>query len=296
MASFPRKALAAAKPPDRLHELQRRRLAERRADLRHIGIKHRRQIGIGDGRVAAPDQLDQGPDLVADRNLFEPDLAPDLGEPPFVLGEAPAMDQHDGQSAIAGMARGGQVGARFRFVQRPVHGPIGPEPLVDLDHPVVQGLRKDDVAGEDVRAGLPADLQCVPEPARDGQHRGLALALQQGIGGDGCAHADVVDEPRGDRTGAGVQDAAHALDRRVVVLLGIVRQQFGGGQGPPGRAGDDVGEGAAPVDPEAPALGRCRRRSHSRSIADRDHGGKCRVPRLTAPKDPMPKPVRSVLP
>src|SRR5690606_7442451 len=50
-----------------------------------------------------------------------------------------------------------------------------------------------------------------------------------------------------------VQNAAHALRGRVGVALGVVGQQLGGAQGAVRGAGDDVGEGAAPVDPEAPA-------------------------------------------
>ena len=51
---------------------------------------------------------------------------------------------------------------------------------------------------------------------------------------------------------AEAQDLADAGQRRVLVLLGVLREQLVGDQAAVGRAGDDVGEGAPAVDPEFP--------------------------------------------
>jgi hypothetical protein len=86
----------ARQPAVRLHEQQGRRLAQIGADPVDIGAQHRRQIGVGHRRIAAPDQLDQGADVMADRDLFEPDLARDLRQPRLVRCPAPAVHQDDG--------------------------------------------------------------------------------------------------------------------------------------------------------------------------------------------------------
>ncbi|MNL14700.1 hypothetical protein D3C87_1356550 [compost metagenome] len=82
----------------RLHELQGSGLAQVSPDLVHIGAQDGRQIGVRYRGVSASDQLDQGADLMTGGNLFEPNLARDLGQPPLMGGEAPAVDQDDGDS------------------------------------------------------------------------------------------------------------------------------------------------------------------------------------------------------
>ena len=48
-------------------------------------------------------------------------------------------------------------------VERAQHRPVGADPLVDLDHPLVEQLGQDDVAVEDPRSVLVADPQRIPE-------------------------------------------------------------------------------------------------------------------------------------
>ena len=116
-----------------------------------------------------------------------------------------------------------------------------------------QHVRLDDLLGEDVRAGLIADLQCVAEAARCDKKGAVALALQQGVGGNRCAHLHRADGARRDRLARlDAHQAADALDGCVFVGFGIFRQQFAGMDGAFGVARDDVGERAAPVDPEIP--------------------------------------------
>ena len=57
----------------------------------------------------------------------------------------------------------------------------------------IELLGLDDVAGEDFRARLVADLQRVAEAARRDQQRALALALEQRVGRDRRAHLDDAD-------------------------------------------------------------------------------------------------------
>ena len=69
-------------------------------------------------------------------------------------------------------------------------GAVGGDAFVDLDDAFVERLGQFDLAGEDPRAVLIGDPQRVAEAAGDDESGALALALQQGVGGDGGAHAD----------------------------------------------------------------------------------------------------------
>ena len=73
----------------------------------------------------------------------------------------------------------------------------------------------------------------------------------------------VLGNPPYDRyTGAAqAEEAADALHRGVAVLLGVLAQQLQRVQRTVGRPADDVGEGAAAVDPELPARGLVHRRT-----------------------------------
>ena len=83
---------------------------------------------------------------------------------------------------------------RRRLVEGRQDGAVLGHPLVDFDDRAVEGLGFDDLSGEDVGAGLPADGQGVAQPARDGQGRRLALALEQRVGGHRGAHPHLSDQ------------------------------------------------------------------------------------------------------
>ena len=82
----------------------------------------------------------------------------------------------------------------------------------------------------------------------------LALAFQECVCGDGRAHLDGTDGGFGDRVGwAKAEQVTDACDGGVGVTLGIFGEQFVGDKRAIGATGDDVGEGAATVDPEFPS-------------------------------------------
>ena len=133
---------------------------------------------------------------------------------------------------------------------------LGVQPLVGLDNPGIERRGPDNGQREEVGPGLVADQHRVREtPGGDEQRLGPG-AFQQGVGGDRGAHPDGLDAGRRERlAGLRAQDPAHG---------------FHGGVGVGGRSGqqlqrgllaapvvgavlaDDVGERAAPIDPEAP--------------------------------------------
>ena len=69
-------------------------------------------------------------------------------------------------------------------------GAVGGDAFVDLDDAFVEQFREFDLAGEDAGAVLVGDAQGVAEAAGDDQEGALALAFQEGVGGDSGAHTD----------------------------------------------------------------------------------------------------------
>ena len=126
--------------------------------------------------------------------------------------------------------------------------------LVDLDDFLVEHRRQFDVPHEQFRPVLIGDAQRVGEAARGDEHRAIALALEQRIGGDRRAHFHGVDVVRGQRRRRRrAEQVADALDRRVVVTLRVFGQQLVRDQRAVGTARHDVRERAAAIDPELPA-------------------------------------------
>ena len=112
------------------------------------------------------------------------------------------------------------------------------------------------MAIKDAWALLIADAKCITKALGSDEQSRLTLALQQGIGSHGGAHLHALDERGGDGlTRAQTQQMANARYGRVPVLLGVLAEQFVGDQHTVWPLADDVGEGAAAVDPKLPAVG-----------------------------------------
>ena len=237
----------------RLHEHQAR-FAQLVPDAVDIAFQDRRDIGVHDRGVAAPDQLHQGAHLVRHRNLIEAHLARQPGDLDLVVVVAVAVDEHDrdGLDAVA-------LGLLQRLagaveVHRHQLLAVGRIALVDLDHPLVEELGQDDFAGEKERPVLVADAERVAESPGDQENRAVALSLQQRVGRDRGAHLHRVDRVGRDLLRrVDVEEVANALQRRVLVALRVLRQQLVGDEFAVRFLGDEVGERPAAVDPELPA-------------------------------------------
>src|SRR5262249_8898818 len=111
----------------------------------------------------------------------------------------------------------------------------------------------DDLAGENLRPRLVADLERVAETLGGDQQRALALAFEQRIGGDRGAHLHGANQPRGDRRAPRqAQQVAEALHGGVAVRLGVLGEELVRDQRAVRLAADHVGERAAAIDPEIP--------------------------------------------
>ena len=109
----------------------------------------------------------------------------------------------------------------MRCIERPLNCAIGPDPFSGADDTAIEHLRFDNPQSKNLGPRLRADFKLVFEPSRDDQNRGIALALQQRVGGDRRPHFDACDVSGWD---CGVrckaEEVPDALQRRIGVCAG----------------------------------------------------------------------------
>ena len=227
-----------------------------------VAAHNRGQVRVDDRRVTAGYQLHQRADLAAAGDLREAELLGHLAGGALVLRVQVAVQAGDGDRARPGVPGGPQVRGQRVEIGRPQDGAVRGDPLVQLDHPLVEHLRQHDVPVEDARPVLVPDPQRVTEALRDDQYRPLALAFQQRVGRHRGTHPDRFDAAF--RRPA-VQQRADTGDGGVAVPGRVLRQQLVRDQPAVRRPRDDVGEGTAAVDPELPAPHRDARQGARRT-------------------------------
>ena len=227
---------------------------------RHIAAQDRRQIGVDHRCVAPRHQLGQTADAVTGRNLGKAFLCRKGRHPRLVVGVHMGMQEsncHGPKPAGIGPAQGR---AGSRLVQRGNLGPLGVKPPRHLVHSLVQQIGAADVQIEQGGARLRSDPQKIAEPFGDQQQNPFALALQQGIGGNGGAHLDGGYRPRRQliaRTQP--QTVANALHGGIRIAIRVFGQQLAGFKRSVRSPRHDIGESTAPVDPEFPRCHACPR-------------------------------------
>ena len=128
-----------------LHELEARIRRQPGGHAVDVAAENRRQIGVDQRRVAAPDQLDQRRHLVTDRNLRKSKLLRDCGEPRLVSLMLPAVDEQDCDCGDALAPKRRQSLSRGLFVELPDHLAADSDPLVDFEDALVELLGKENV-------------------------------------------------------------------------------------------------------------------------------------------------------
>ena len=236
-----------------LHELEARRrvaFAEAGAECAHVAGEKRRQVGIHDRGVAAAHEPDERRGFVRGDHFREAELARERCRAPLVRGMAEAMHEDDRDALDAAPAQAREIRREARLVEGLQHFALGRVALVGLDDLRIERRGQLDVKVEEARPVLVADRERVAETGRRDERGRHAAALEEGIGRDGRADADHVDRRiRAAFAQGDVEDARDARVRRAAVL----RQPLLDMEPPAGRPADDVGERAAPVDPELPA-------------------------------------------
>ncbi|OIQ91328.1 hypothetical protein GALL_267950 [mine drainage metagenome] len=220
------KRMRLGQPAAGLHEQQAhpRHLGR---DLLNIAPQDGREIGVHHRGVAARDEFHQRTGFVRGAHLREADAARDARRRPLVRRVAPAMHEHDGHGAQAGVERRLELPAQDRLVQRPHHLAVRADALVGLDHALVEQFRQHDAAVEQARAVLVGDAQGIPKTLCGHQRHGFALTLQQGVRRHRGAHLHGLDQGRRDPlSGPQPEQMTDASHRGIAVLLRVLRQQL----------------------------------------------------------------------
>ncbi len=236
----------------RLHEVEAR-AAERLRHPCYVTAENGRDVGIDQRRLPTRHDAEQGGDGVAYRDMGETGLAGEGGEPLLVPRMAPGMHAHDGAGLEPFGAGRGEDAARFFLVEGGDLAPLGIDPPVDLHHPGEEGGGAADLEGEEVGPRLVADDEHVGEAAIDHEQHLGPLAFEERVGRDRGAHFHRLDHPLGQ--GCLEWQAEQRLDPgdgRIAVAAGVFGEELEGEELALGRAGDEVGEGAAAVNPELP--------------------------------------------
>ena len=218
-------------------------------DLVDVASKDRRQVGVDHGRVAPRNEFHQRTDLVAYRYLLKAELASYFRNTLLVLVVPIAVHQHDRYRAHATLQNGGKLRLDESLVQRYEHLAIRAHALVHLNDGLVQHLGQLDVEREKVRTVLIADPQCIAKAACGDEDRRFALAFEQGIRRHGRSHLDGVD---GGPCVTVSEQHPNPLDGGVAISARVLRQELVRNHRTLRVQCDNVGERAAPVDPELP--------------------------------------------
>ena len=221
--------------------------------LLHIAAQDGGKVGIDHRGVAPGHQLDQGAGLMAQGDLREADPPAQLSHPQLMVRASVAVHEghrHRPNAAVEGLLK---IRLNLGFVQGGLYPALGVHPLIHFDGPLVEQFRQQDVQGEQIRASLIADAQAVAKALGGDEQGAIPLALQQGVGGHGGAHLDMRDAVGGDgRPGWQAQEVADALHSRVLVALRVFGEQLVADQLSIRALGHQIGEGAAPVNPNLP--------------------------------------------
>src|SRR3974390_2735970 len=105
-------------PAIRRHEEELWTFPQGMRDALGIAVKHRREIGVSDRRIASAHIFHQGNCPMADRNLREPCIARDFRCALFMGRIAEAMQEYDGASLKALRACEAEIFAQARLVER----------------------------------------------------------------------------------------------------------------------------------------------------------------------------------
>ncbi len=164
------------------HEEKPRPRAQRILDARGVAPQHRREIGVGDRRIAARNEFRQRCGFVAGGDLREARFARDLGGTSLMRRIAVAMHKQDRAGSNSLGVCLFQIAAQFLFVGSLKDFAFGRNAFVYFDHARIEHIGQLDLQREQLGAILVADPELIGKAPRRDQYGWFALALQQGVG------------------------------------------------------------------------------------------------------------------
>ena len=231
-----------------LHEAELAVGAKTVGDAVNIAAQDRREVGVDNSRTGAGHEPDQRGDLVAGRNLPKAGLAREGDQSALMRRVGPSVHQRDSNGVETVGAKRGQQGCCGRFIQRAKECSVGTNPLVNFDRAVVQHRRQNNMARKNIGPRLVADPKRIGEATRGQQDGPYALAFEQRVGCNRGAHSHLADG-----AALGSDDPADSLERRIVIVAGIDRQQLGYALPLVRAVGNNIRKGATAIDGEGPS-------------------------------------------
>jgi hypothetical protein len=123
-----------------------------------------------------------------------------------------------------------------------------------LDHAVLEWRRPLHRQGKQIGAVQIADADQIGQALVDQQHDRGTPVLEQGIGGHRGAEPQLTDRRRWDQLGGGqLEQPGHGPNSGITRIARLDRQHFAHPELPGRIQRHHIGEGAAPIDPDAPA-------------------------------------------
>ena len=166
-----------------------------------------------------------------------------------------AVQQGNGDAAVAiGNGLGEVLVQGFIAAQRLQLAAVGGQAPGHLDHAVLKWRRPLDRQGKQIGAVQVADAEQIAQAPVDQQHDRGPPVLQQGIGGHRGTEPQLTDRRRWDRLGGRqLEQPGHGPHSGITRITGLGREHFAHPELPVRIQGHHIGEGAAPIDPDAPA-------------------------------------------
>ena len=250
------------------HHPQPRARAQGLPHLGEIGLQHRPHRRLHQGGVQPGQQPRQAAHPVGEQHRSEAQLLQPGPQGPLVGGIDHGVEQGHGATAQPVGIGLPQLGLQRRIAVEGFHlRTIGGPAARHLQHPIGQQGRSLHLQGEEVGPVLLADGGPIGEaPIHQQQHR-LHPPLQQGVGGHGGAEPHLRHQAIGQglprRQAQHLADGGHRRINGVGRIDGVdrigsrppspLREHLAHHQGAIWRLAYQIGEGAAPVDPEPPA-------------------------------------------
>ena len=224
--------------------------------LINIASQNRRQICVDDGGIATGNNLHHRTCFVRNRYLRKTHGARHFSNPYFVLMEAIAVHQHDGNGPKALVPQRLQAICRIDFIQWNNNFAARANSFLYFHDICIKQFGKLDMPIKNARAILVTDAQLIAKAFRNEKCCRLALAFEQGVRRDSRSHLYgfyLLD--RDGRVFRQREEMTNPRDCCIPILLGVFREELVCQQCAIRLFGDDIGKRATAVDPELPATG-----------------------------------------
>ena len=172
-----------------LHELQPNmpRKLFYRVDICH---EDRSQISIHHRCLSPPHNLDKRYHFMRNGNLPESRLSLQRRYSLFMCGIFPGVHEDDGNRGNSHPSDAHQISFHLFHIQAADHLSSRINPFLNFFHAAVKLFGFPNLQSENLRSRLIPDFEEIPKPLGDEECYGSSFSFQEGVGGNGGAHAN----------------------------------------------------------------------------------------------------------